>query len=76
MKSLLERSLNQLSRLQDRLKMMESQAWDESGYVDFYQQDYDETLCEVTGPHQNRRGQFNFAVGQFEREISGNLKTR
>ena len=69
MKSLLERSLNQLSRLQDRLKMMESQAWDESGYVDFYQQDYDETLCEVTG-------QFNFAVGQFEREISGNLKTR
>ena len=62
MRSLLERSLNKLSRIQDQLKIMElTGTLDESGYVDFYQQDNEESACSMM------RGQFN-----FEKENSRN----
>ena len=86
MRSLLESSLNKLSHIQDRMKMVEGPCYqmcpgtlDESGYVDCYQTDfaYEESHCEersslVRGPHHNRRGQFNRSVAEFEKENSRN----
>ena len=56
-RSLLERSLDKISHIHDRMRMMESQAWDKmcAATPDFYQDDYDESGGDdiVTDPQQN-----------------------
>ena len=71
MRSLLERSLNKLSHIQDQMKIMEfTGTLDESGYVDFYQKEYEESACEEASSMM--RGQFNSSVTKFEKENSRN----